>query len=174
MGVWGWAGGCSARAGRPAARPLPTLLLFLLLLQAWLDEHVDAVCAHEVLEVQEDFAHGVAAELTRVRAAEKVATHSRAAADAARARASGLAGDLDARLRVTEGAGVALKAGQAAAAKAGAALRGAGARALENERVATAATAVGGGLAAGWKWTSKIAGEGVAKLTGREAPTVIT
>ena len=42
------------------------------MLQLWLDEFLDAECTNEVFEVQEQFAFGISAELTRLRTAEKV------------------------------------------------------------------------------------------------------
>ena len=44
----------------------------LEVLQLWLDEFLDAECTNEVFEVQEQFAFGISAELTRLRTAEKV------------------------------------------------------------------------------------------------------
>ena len=44
----------------------------LEVLQLWLDEFLDAECTNEVFEVQEHFAFGISAELTRLRTAEKV------------------------------------------------------------------------------------------------------
>ena len=43
----------------------------LEVLQLWLDEFLDAECTNEVSEVQEQFAFGISAELTRLRTAEK-------------------------------------------------------------------------------------------------------
>ena len=48
----------------------------LEVLQLWLDEFLDAECTNEVFEVQEQFAFGISAELTRLRTAEKVSQHS--------------------------------------------------------------------------------------------------
>ena len=45
------------------------------MLQLWLDEFLDAECTNEVFEVQEQFAFGISAELTRLRTAEKVLLH---------------------------------------------------------------------------------------------------
>ena len=119
-------------------------------LQAWLDDSADADCTHEVVEIQEDFALGIAEPLARARAGEKVA----AGAARAAAATTGAAKDLDAKYKVTAGA-------RAAAG----AVKGLGAKALEDERVAAAASAVGGGLSKGWRWAKGAAVTATGKIT---------
>ena len=118
-------------------------------LQAWLDENADADCSHEVVEVQEDFALGIGETLARARAGEKVA------AGAARAAAvtTGAAKELDAKYKVTAGA-------RAAAG----AVKGIGAKALEDERVAAAASVVGTGFSKGWRWAKGAAAAAAGKV----------
>ena len=124
-------------------------------LQAWLDATIDVDCSHAVHAVQEDFVMGLA-ELTATRAAERAA-----------ARAAGAAADLDAKLQVSARAAAAADMAGAVAAGAAAAARRAGARALEDERVARAATAVGAGLGASWRWAKdKANAAAVAARTG--------
>jgi len=119
-------------------------------LQAWLDEAADADCAHEVFEVQEDFALGVGEPLARARAGERVA----AGAARAAAATAGAAQGLDARYRVSAGA-------RAAAG----AVKGIGAKALEDERVAAAASAVGTGFSKGWRWARGAATAATGKIS---------
>ena len=119
-------------------------------LQAWLDDSADADCTHEVVEVQEDFALGIAETLARARAGEKVA----AGAARAAAATTGAAKELDAKYKVSAGA-------RAAAG----AVKGIGAKALEDERVAAAASAVGTGFSKGWKWAKGAATAATGKIS---------
>eukprot|EP00983_Pelagomonas_calceolata_P072873 1151909-Pelagomonas_calceolata.AAC.4 len=41
-------------------------------LEAWLNEHLNQDVVHELNEVQEDFSHGIAFELSRARTADRV------------------------------------------------------------------------------------------------------
>lgn len=119
-------------------------------LQAWLDESADADCTHEVVEVQEDFALGIGETLVRARTGEKVA----ASAARAAAATTGAAKELDARYKVSAGA-------RAAAG----AVKGIGAKALEDERVAAAASAVGTGFSKGWRWAKGAAATATGKIS---------
>ena len=126
-------------------------------LQAWLSSNIDADCTHEVCVVQEDFALGLAAEVGRARAADAAA----GVAGAARTKVAALADDL----RRREGTGTAI----AAAAKAGAVLKGAttaaAAAAMENDTVAAAAGAAG----RGWRALRASAGRLAADVRGNRA-----
>ena len=123
-------------------------------LQAWLDESCDADCSHEVVEVQEDFALGIGETLARARTGEKVA----AGAARAAAATTGAAKELDAKYKVS-----------AAAKSAAGAVKGIGAKALEDERVAAAASAVGTGFKQGWRWAKGAAATATAKVSQQVA-----
>eukprot|EP00884_Botryococcus_braunii_P019910 jgi/Botrbrau1/6602/Bobra.0189s0029.1 len=97
-------------------------------LQSWLDEFLEVDCTNEVHAVQEDFAYGISAELTRMRTAEKVNLNARATAQAvsdrtkaATAVATQQMSELDAKYKVSENTAAALKVaketGKAAATK---------------------------------------------------------
>ncbi|CAL5221216.1 g3366 [Coccomyxa viridis] len=130
----------------------------LEVLQLWLDEFLDAECTNEVFEVQEQFAFGISAELTRLRTAEKVTANTRATAAAvgertrtAAAVASQQMNDLDAKYGVSQQAASAMQAAKEASLTASKNLAsGIGqvhARAMQNQRISAAATQ----LNAGWK-----------------------
>ena len=119
-------------------------------LQAWLDESADADCSHEVVEVQEDFALGIGETLARARTGEKVA----AGAARAAAATTGAAKELDAKYKVSAAARTAAGAG-----------KGIGAKALEDERVAAAASAVGTGFSKGLRWAKGAATAATGKIS---------
>ncbi|BDA43654.1 hypothetical protein COCOBI_04-6670 [Coccomyxa sp. Obi] len=120
-------------------------------LQLWLDEFLDADCTNEVFEVQEDFAFGISAELTRLRTAEKVSAAVSERTKSAAAVATQQMTDLDAKYRVSQQAASAVQAAREASRVAGSRLATSfgkvHARAMENQQVAAAATT----LNAGWK-----------------------
>jgi hypothetical protein len=124
-------------------------------LQAWLDEHVDMDCAHDVAPVQEEFAVGLA-DVSRARAVD--ATAARAAA--AGGKAVDAARDVAERLKVGErAAAVGEKVGAVATA------------ALEDERVVRARARAGAAAAGAWGW-AKAAASGLARgdAPGRDLP----
>ncbi|KAK9845791.1 hypothetical protein WJX81_002520 [Elliptochloris bilobata] len=123
------------------------------LLLEWLDEHMDESTTNEVFEVQEAFAYGVSAELTRLRTAEKVSANTRATAAAVQERTKSAAAvaqqqmsDLDAKYRVSEQASAVMRVTSQAASRTATALgnsmRFVSAKAMENERVSAAASSV--------------------------------
>ncbi|EIE19408.1 hypothetical protein COCSUDRAFT_67882 [Coccomyxa subellipsoidea C-169] len=115
-------------------------------LQLWLDEFLDADCTNEVFEVQEDFAFGISAELTRLRTAEKVSAAVSERTKSAAAVASQQMTDLDAKYRVSQQAASAVQAAREASRVAGTRLAtGFGkvhARAMENQQISAAATEI--------------------------------
>jgi len=132
-------------------------------LQEWLDEFLDADCNSEVHQVQEQFAFGISAELSRIRATERVTDQTRATAAAMQERV----GDLDAKLKVSEHAAAAFKSARETnlAKKTGEIFSGVGrqaqtsySKALENERVAAATSAINTNISSGWKTLSSSIG----------------
>ncbi|KAK9803160.1 hypothetical protein WJX72_006101 [[Myrmecia] bisecta] len=138
-------------------------------LQEWLDEFLDVDCQNEVFEIQEEFAYGISVDLSRARTAEMVSANTRATAaavnertKAATAAASKQMTELDQKYHVSEQAERVAKAAReastAAAARTaamfgrvGTAAKAAQSKALENEKVAAAATSLNSGMTSSWK-----------------------
>jgi hypothetical protein len=132
-------------------------------LQEWLDEFLDADCNSEVHQVQEQFAYGISAELSRIRATERVSDQTRATAAAVTEKV----GEFDAKLKVSEHAAAAFKSARETnlAKKTGEIFSGVGrqaqtsySKALENERIAAATTAINSNISSGWKTLSSSIG----------------
>ena len=141
-------------------------------LLAWLSENIGVDCTHEIYEVQEDFGLGLG-EITRARAAERVASGTK---DAYHAVASGTKDaylEFDNKMRISERAGHAMEAVRESTVVQGTALalsRGASSvkqatqQVMAQPAVASASEAVGSGF--------KKLGQGLTSLTSRVASRV--
>jgi hypothetical protein len=126
-------------------------------LLAWLKECVGVDCEHEVYECQEDFGMGLG-EITRQRAADRVATGTNQVAKAIEGAAAATAQTvqgIDTRLRITDRATHAVEAVKestvvqstaAAFGKAGASVLTASKKVMDQPAVAQATEAVGTGI----------------------------
>lgn len=158
-------------------------------LQTWLDEFLDVDCSNEVFEVQEDFSYGFIEQLNRTRAAEKVSAQAREyggeMAGASKRTIENVrqqVAEVDSKLKVSEHASVAYKRAQESVApvfsRVNMAAKEQYSKALENERIAAAAGAVGSrwsamtqGLGKGFGALRQQADQATANLTGRSPRT---
>lgn len=133
-------------------------------LKAWLDENLGQDCANEVNEVQEAFTFGVALELARARAAEKMTSgglktigalgeRTTRAAEAMAASVNERLGEFDKRTGVLTSA---KETTNATVSK----LSEAVAKAAENERVQHVVAGVQQGVANGWSKVAAWMGSG--------------
>lgn len=134
------------------------------LLKGWLDETLNVDCTHEVFEVQEEFCLNLPADLLRMRTAEQVAqntrvlgTKARESAFAAASTMSAQVREMDQKLHVSENASALAKAAKEKSAVAfagmgamfsrvGTMARSATSKAMENDKVAAAATSLDTGF----------------------------
>ncbi|CAD7703070.1 unnamed protein product [Ostreobium quekettii] len=131
-------------------------------LQAWMEENLGPDVKHEILDVAEDFTYGLAAELQRIRTAEKIAAQSRKTAGTvaektkATFRAAGhKLEELDTKWKVSENTTAAFQTaketGAAVFTRIGSSVTQTKEKALENPKVAATANTIGTGLQTGWK-----------------------